>query len=87
MTLHANGMANVARACVAAVILLLPTSTFAQDGAYILGRLDGMQRQLHEISARIEQLRAQDQELQQRMEGMRTRIEARLERLEKSKPR
>ncbi len=87
MTLHASGMANVARACVAAVILLLPTSTFAQDGAYVLGRLDGMQRQLSEISARIEQLKTQDQQLQQRLEAMRTRIEARFERLGKGKAR
>jgi len=83
VTRHDDGMSTPARACVAAVILLLPVSAFAQDGVYIQGRLDGMQRQLSELSARIEELKAQDQQLQQRLEGMRTSVEARVQRLEK----
>jgi TolA-binding protein len=75
-------MSSVARAYVAATILLLPTLAFSQDGFYIQGRLDGLQRQLADLAARVEQLRAEDQQLQQRLESMRTKFEARLERLE-----
>lgn len=42
---------TAARSCAATVILLLLISVFAQDGAYIQGRLDGMQRQLNRLSA------------------------------------
>ena len=83
MRRHAHRMRDVARACIAAVILLLPVSVFAQDGAYVQGRLDGLRRQLADLSVRIEQLKAQDQQLQQRLESMRTKFEARLQRLEK----
>jgi len=76
-------MSSVARAWLAAAILLLPTSAFAQDGFYIQGRLDGLQRQLADLAARIDQLKADNQQLQQQMESMRTKFEARLGRLEK----
>ena len=70
---------------IAAALLLFPATTNAQrsdEASYIEGRLNGIQRQLTELSAKIEQIRAQDQQLQRRLEDMRTRIEARLERLE-----
>jgi TolA-binding protein len=75
-------VSNVARACAVVGSLLLPVPVLAQDGAYIQGRLVGMQQQLNEISARVEQLKEQDRQLQQRVEAMRTRMEARLQRLE-----
>jgi TolA-binding protein len=65
---------------------LLPGTAFAQrgsDAAYIEGRLSGLQQQLADLSARIEQLKIQDQQLHQRLQRMRTNFEARLERLEK----
>jgi TolA-binding protein len=65
--------------------VLLPSTAFAQrggDAAYIDGRLSGLQQQLAELSARIEQLKIQDQQLQQQLERMRN-FEARLDRLEK----
>jgi TolA-binding protein len=64
---------------------LLPGTAFAQrgsDAAYIEGRLSGLQQQLVDLSARLEQLKIQDQQLQQRLEEMRTKFEARLGRLE-----
>ena len=70
-------------ACAAAILLVLPTSTLAQDATYLQGRLDGLQRELAGLSAKIEQLKAQDQQLQQRLESMRTKFEAHLERMEK----
>jgi TolA-binding protein len=66
--------------------VLLPGTAFAQrggDAAHIDGRLSGLQQQLAEHSARIEQLKIQDQQLQQQLERMRTNFEARLDRLEK----
>lgn len=74
---------TVVLTCIAAAILLLPTSTFAQDRAYIQGRLDGLQRQLADLSSKIDQLKAQDRQLQQQLEGMQGKFDARLERLEK----
>jgi TolA-binding protein len=71
---------------VALAVLLLPAAAFAQrsgDPAYIEGRLNGLQQQLADLSARIEQLKIQDQQLQQRLERMRTNFEARLEQREK----
>ena len=65
--------------------VLLPGTAFAQrggDAAYIDGRLSGLQQQLAELSARIEQLKIQDQQLQQQLERMRN-FDARLDRLEK----
>ncbi|MGD9884903.1 MAG: hypothetical protein AB7F22_35675 [Reyranella sp.] len=76
-------MSTIARAWVAAAIMLLPTSTPAQNAFYIQGRLDGLQRQLADLATLIEQLKAEDQQLQQQLESMRTKFEARLERLEK----
>jgi TolA-binding protein len=78
---------------VAAVILLLPTAAFAQrsgDPAYIEGRLNGLQQQLADLSARIKELKVQDQQLQERLERMRTNFEGRLGQQEngaKGKPR
>ena len=63
--------------------VLLPGTAFAQRGGDIDGRLSGLQQQLAELSARIEQLKIQDQQLQQQLERMRTNFEARLDRLEK----
>ena len=83
MTRPSTGLPSTTRAWVAAVILLLPVSAFAQDGAYVQGRLNAMQRQLNELSAKIELLGTQDQQLQQRLESMRTNLEARFDRLEK----
>ena len=65
---------------------LLPGIAFAQrasDAANIDGRLSGLQQQLADLSARIDQLKVQDQQLQQQLERMRTNFEARLNRLEK----
>ena len=42
-----------------------------------------LQRQIADLSSKLEQLKAQDQQLQQQLETMRARFEARLERLEK----
>ena len=78
---------------VAAAILLLPAAAFAQrsgDPASIEGRLNVIQHQLADLSARIKELEVQDQQLQQRLERMRTNVEARLEQREngaKSKAR
>jgi TolA-binding protein len=66
---------------VAAAILLLPAAVFAQrsgDPAYIEGRLNGLQQQLADLSARFTELKIQDQQLQQRLERMRTNFESRL---------
>ena len=75
-----SGSTPVAFACLAAGILLLPTSIFAQDAAYVQGRIDSLQRQLADLSAKIEQLKAQDRQLQQQLESIRAKS---LERLEK----
>jgi TolA-binding protein len=74
---------SAACACIAAAILLLPIPTVAQDRTYIQGRLDGMQRQLADLSAQIERLKVQEQQLQEGLESMRRKSEARLDRLEK----
>jgi TolA-binding protein len=66
-------------------ILLLPAAVCAQrigDPAYIEGRLNGLQQQLADLSARIKELKIQDQQLQERLESMRTNFEARLGRQE-----
>jgi TolA-binding protein len=76
-------MPTVACADVAAAIFLLPTSTFAQDRTYIEDRLDGLQRQLADLSARTEELKVQEQQLQEQLENMRRKSDAHLERLEK----
>lgn len=86
-------MRSIALAGVAATALLPPTSAFSQDAAYTQGRLDRLQRQIADLSSKLEQLKAQDQQLQQQLEAMRTKFEARLERVErgnappKGKPR
>ena len=75
-------MMKAIHACVvAAAILLLPAAAIAQRGidpAYIEGRLNGLQQQLADVSARIKELKIQDQQLQQRLENMRSNFEARL---------
>lgn len=68
-------------------VLLVPATVGAQqrgDPTNIQGRLAGLQQQLAELSARVEQLKVQDQRLQQRLEEMRNNIDARLDRLEKA---
>ena len=72
---------------VVVALLLMPGTVAAQrsgDAAHIAGRLTGLQQQLAELSAHLEQLNIQDQQLQQRLEEMRTNFEARLERLERA---
>jgi TolA-binding protein len=82
MTAHST---IVVFTCTATAILQLPASTFAQDRAYIQGRLDGLQKQLVDLSSRIEQLKAEDRQLQEQLEGMQVKFDARLERLEKGR--
>jgi TolA-binding protein len=55
-----------------------PRSQRSVDPAHIEGRLNGLQEQLADLSARIKELKIQDQQLQQRRERMRTNFEARL---------
>ena len=78
---------------VAAAIFLLPGVAFAQrsgDPASIEGRLNVLQQQLADLSARIKELKIRDEQLQQRLQEMRTNFEARLGQQEtgpKGKPR
>ena len=70
---------------VAAAVFLLPAAAVAQRGvdpAHIEGRLNGLQEQLADLSARIKELKIQDQQLQHRLERMRTNFDARLEQRE-----